>query len=149
MKDLAATIDIDAPRARVWAILVDLARYPEWNPFTPRIEATLNIGDPVILHVRMKPGQKTMRQPEVMTSYVEGQELGWGTTMGLPVLLRANRTQKLTDLAGGRTRYETVDRFEGVLVPLVMALYGAHVQRGFDETASALKARAERSPSLP
>jgi hypothetical protein len=142
--DIAATIDIDAPRERVWSILVDIARYPEWNPFTKRIEATLKIGDPVILHVQMKPGQQTMRQPEKMTSYVEGEELGWGTTMVHPAVLKANRIQKLIDLGGGRTRYESVDRFEGAIVPLVMALYGKHVQRGFDETANALKARAEK-----
>lgn len=143
MRDIAASVEIGAPRARVWSILVDLSRYPEWNPFTPRVEASLKIGEPVILHVAMKPGKPTMRQPEVMTSYVEGEELGWGTTMGHRALLHANRTQRLVDLGGGRTRYDTVDRFEGALVPLVMALYGRHVQRGFDETAAALKKRAE------
>lgn len=143
MRDIAASVEIDAPRERVWSVLADLASYAEWNPFTPRIEASLKVGEPVILHVRMKPGKPTMRQPEVMTSYVEGEELGWGTTMGHRVLLHANRTQRLVDLGGGRTRYDTVDRFQGALVPLVMALYGAHVQRGFDETAAALKKRAE------
>lgn len=143
MTDIAATIDIDAPRERVWSILVDIPRYAEWNPFTPRIETTLKIGEPVILHVQMKPGQATMRQPEVMTSYVEGEELGWGTTMMHRTVLHANRTQRLTDLGGGRTRYVSVDRFQGAIVPIVMALYGKHVQRGFDETAAALKRRAE------
>ena len=143
MTDIGTTIDIDAPRARVWSILVDLARYPEWNPFTKRVEASLKIGDPVILHVQMKPTGATMRQPEVMTSYVEGEELGWGTTMVHRAILHANRTQKLIDLGNDRTRYDSVDRFQGAIVPLVMALYGKHVQRGFDETAQALKKRAE------
>ena len=143
MTDIATEIEIDAPRARVWEILVDIARYPEWNPFTPRIEASLKIGEPVILHVAMKPGRGTMRQPEVMSSYVEGEELGWGTTMVHRSVLRANRTQKLTSIDDRRTRYVSVDRFEGAMVPLVMALYRRHVQRGFDETARALKKRAE------
>ena len=146
MRDIATEIDIDAPRARVWSILVDLAHYPEWNPFTPRVEASLKIGEPVILHVAMRgAGHDTMRQPEVMTSYVEGEELGWGTTMLHSAVLRANRTQRLIALTEARTRYVSVDRFEGAIVPLVMALYGASVQRGFDETARALKTRAERS----
>jgi hypothetical protein len=142
--DIRAVIDIDAPRARVWEILRDDARYGEWNPFTPKIETTFAIGTPIVLHVAMHPGRPTMRQPEVISSYVEGEELGWGTVMGAPFLLKANRTQKLVDLGDGRTRYDSVDRFEGLLVPIVMALYGKHVQRGFDETARALKARAER-----
>lgn len=143
MTDIATEIEIDAPRARVWDILVDLPRYPEWNPFTPRIEASLKVGEPVILHVAMKLGAKTMRQPEVMSSFVEGEELGWGTTMLHRSVLHANRTQRLTELGPSRTRYVSVDRFAGAIVPLVMALYGADVQRGFDATARALKARAE------
>ncbi len=142
--DIRTEIEIEAPRAHVWSILVDIPRYGEWNPFTPRIDTTLKIGEPVILHVAMKGrGQKTMRQPEVMTSFVEGEELGWGTTMVHRTVLHANRTQRLEDLGGGRTRYVSVDRFAGAIVPLVMALYGKHVQRGFDETARALKERAE------
>ncbi len=41
------------------------------------------------------------------------------------------------------TRYTTVDRFSGLLVPVVMALYGTPMQRGFQQMADALKARVE------
>ncbi len=32
MKTMSATIQIDAPPMTVWAVLIDLSRYPEWNP---------------------------------------------------------------------------------------------------------------------
>jgi hypothetical protein len=143
--EIATEITIDAPRAHVWSILVDIARYPEWNPFTPKIETTLKLGEPVILHVAMQPEKPTLRQPEVMTSYVEGEELGWGTKMGGGILLKANRTQRLTEVAPSRCHYRSVDVFQGLLTPMIMSLYRVHVQRGFDETARALKERAERS----
>jgi hypothetical protein len=143
--DIASEIVIEAPRAHVWKILRDVDRYPEWNPFTPRIESDLTIGSAVILHVAMEPGKPLLRQPEVMSSYVEGEELGWGTTLGLPLFLKANRTQRLIELGPSRCRYQTWDTFSGLLVPVVMGLYRKHVQRGFDETARALKERAEKT----
>jgi hypothetical protein len=58
-------------------------------------------------------------------------------------LLGAERIQRLAELPDGRTRYWTGDTFSGLLVPVVLGLYGAHIQRGFDDAARALKARAE------
>lgn len=142
---IEASAEIDAPPERVWAILVDLGSYGEWNPFTPRIDATLQVGDPVVLHVAMKPGRRLLIQREVCTANdPAARELGWGTTMLAPFVLHANRVQRLEPLPGGRTRYYTADTFSGLLVPLVMALFRADIQRGFDGVARALKERAEQ-----
>jgi len=142
---IASTIDIDAPAERVWAILADLSRYGEWNPFTPRIDASLVIGEPVVLHVAMKPGKPLIVQREVCSANDPAKwELGWGLQMGPAFVLRANRIQRLTRLGSERTRYDTSDTFSGLLVPIVMGLYRADIQRGFDGVARALKERAEK-----
>ena len=36
-------VEIEAPAALVWQVLVDFPRYGEWNTFCPRAEATLAI----------------------------------------------------------------------------------------------------------
>lgn len=147
---IEASSEIDAPPERVWSILVDLTGYAEWNPFTPRVDASLRVGDPVVLHVAMKPGRKLLVQREVCTANdPDARELGWGTTMIAPFVLHANRVQRLEPLPGGRTRYYTSDTFSGLLVPLVMALYRADIQRGFDGVARALKAHAEGRSEPP
>ena len=43
------TVEIAAPASVVWAILTDLARYNEWNPFCIRAVSTLEMGAPVEL----------------------------------------------------------------------------------------------------
>lgn len=44
MKELRTEIEIKAPPEKVWEILTDLARYPEWNPFFHHAVGTLKVG---------------------------------------------------------------------------------------------------------
>ncbi len=134
---------IDAPIERVWSVLVDIDRYPEWSPFVVKIDGPLSVGTMLTLHVAMTPSRSVLRQRERVSKRDEMRELSWGTVMGHPLLLRAERYQRLTKISENQTRYETSDDFEGALVPLVFALYRAKIQAGFDATAIALKKRAE------
>jgi hypothetical protein len=141
---ISAQVEIEAPPDRVWQILTDLERYHEWNPFTPRVESSLMVGDPVTLQVRMRRDRELI-QVERMTACEDQRELSWGLQMVAPIVLATNRRQLLEPLAGGRTRYTTANEFRGALVPLVMLLYRRDMQRGFSEAAKALKLRAELS----
>lgn len=142
---ISAEATIEAPIERVFAVLKDIPRYHEWNPYTPRIDTTLELGSKVMLHVQMKPGKKLLVQKETMRRYEEGRLLAWGDVLGHPSLLHFERVQQLTALGPSKTRYFTEDVFGGLLVPLVMALYRRDIQRGFSETAEALKHRCEAS----
>ncbi len=42
------TVDIDAPTDVVWRVLVDLERYPLWNPFCLSAVSTLRMGAPPV-----------------------------------------------------------------------------------------------------
>ena len=138
----ANPIDIDAPLARVWDILIKVDQYEQWNPFTPCVETTFAVGSPATLHVVMNPRHKRI-QYEMITAYEAERHFAWASIMPLG-LLRANRWQVVEALDLERTRYRTYETFEGVLVPLVMALYRADVQRGFEAVAHALKQVALR-----
>ena len=138
---IRAEIEIDAPVERVWAILADLPRYGEWNPFTPRVDGSLSVGKTVMLHVML--GRKPpMRTPEVVSEVEPGRRFSWGRG-GSSRILRASRSQVVEPVGAGRTRYVTADVFAGVLSPLVIAIYGKAVERGFRSVAEALKVRAE------
>ncbi len=144
MFDLARTeLEIAAPLEVVWAVLVDIALYPEWNPFMPRIDGVLEPGAHIHLHVALDPGRPPRRDPERVDAVVANQELVW-TSLLLPSwLLRTQRTQRVTALANGRTRYTSVEQMGGPLSPLVWLVAHAKVQRGFEATAQALRQRAE------
>jgi uncharacterized protein YndB with AHSA1/START domain len=38
------TFAVNAPAARVWAVLTAVDRYPEWNPHIPRVSGRLQPG---------------------------------------------------------------------------------------------------------
>lgn len=157
----SASIDIDAPLDQVWAIMLDTARYGEWNPFVERAETAqpAAVGNPIVLHVVWANGSRT-RSPERITALDGPTTDPSGTTTarmsyvyeGLPSrlgLVRGVRHQVLTQRPGGPTSYETVEEFRG---PLVRLAGPGRVADGFRRHAEGLKRRAEQrsaSPSQP
>ncbi len=137
-------IHINAPIERVWAILLDLPRYSQWNPFTYRVDSTLVVGDPVDLYVRMrKRGERVQR--EYVRTVEAPTTLSWGMTMGHAVLLTALRKQTLERIDAKTCSYQTTDAFSGALTPLVTYLFGEDIEEGFNAVARALKAHAEKA----
>lgn len=136
-----AEIEIDASPAEVWAVLVDLSRYPDWNAFTTEVRSSLEPGAPVDMRVHMRRWRFTLRQREVLrerTPPAEGRpgRLVWGTTM--PGIV-AERVQNVTPVGEGRTRYVTEDAIEGPLGGLTHLLFGGSLDDGFRAVAEGLK----------
>ena len=146
-----ATIAIEAPLETVWAVMTDLPGYGAWNPFLFRAECPSPPapGDPIVLHVRW-PNGRTSRSPERVTvvqpPYLDGETTRAALAYvyeGLPArlrLVRGTRWQRLSQVRGGPTVYETVEEFSGPLVPLAGP---SRVADGFRRHAEALRTRAE------
>ena len=134
-------VEIEAPVERVWEVLVDFARYGEWNPFTTSVDTDSAVGSPVDLHVRLGPLR--VKQRERIEVVDPPHLLAWSTKTGHRLLLSARREQRLEALGEARCRYVTTDAFAGPLTPLVVLLFGRLVRGGFNAMARALKERAE------
>lgn len=130
---------IAAPRLAVWDVLVDFARYPEWNPFTVGVQTTGRIGDRVLLDVIL--GGRRLKMRERMRVYEPERRIGWGLSVLGGVLLDCTRVQELEDVGEGSTRYVCHESFRGLGAPLILLLYRARMQAGFDANAQALGRR--------
>lgn len=142
MTSIRASIEIAAPAERVWQILCDLDAYPQWNPFTVKVETDYVVGHPIVLYVDLG-GRKPARRVEILRRWEPGVELRWDMTMGPAWWFRADRSQRVDVLGEQRCRYVTEDPFAGLFAPVVTALYAPKVQRGFEALATALARRAE------
>lgn len=130
---------IPASRQAVWDVLVDFARYPEWNPFTIRVETSGRIGDAVKMDVML--AGKPMKMRERMRVYEPLQRVGWGLQIGFGVLLDCTRVQELEELGERETRYVCHESFRGLSVPLFFKRYERPMQDGFEAAARALARR--------
>lgn len=134
---------ISASADRVWEILVDFARYPEWNPFVTSVEGEPAPGKRLRVRLRPPGGMgMTFKQRVLVAS--SGCELRWIGRLLVPGLFDGEHSFTIERVGARSCRMVQAEKFTGLLV----SLFG----RGFDATAvgfeqmnQALKARAERT----
>ena len=142
-KKYTASIQINAPREKVWKTLDDLENYKQWNSFTVTIATDKIIGKKVKLTVLMKLDKKPIIQTEYLLQYEEPVIMTWGMNWG--PFLRARRIQNLREIAPSTTEYFTEDKIWGIFSPLVHWLYGNDIQAGFTRMATELKRFCEKA----
>lgn len=141
VKELCASIEIDATPAAVRETLVDFASYPDWNPFIPRAEGVLVRGER--LRVRIEPpGSRGMTfRPRVEIAAQE-RKLEWVGHLLVPGLFDGRHSFEIEPLEEG-VRFVQRERFSGLLVGLL--LDEASVREGFRAINRALAERVEGS----
>lgn len=140
----SVSVDIAAPAELVWSILIDLPSYPQWNPYTVKVESTLRLGDPVNLFLPnpVAPGE-LLHVVEYLVDFEPHHLLAWEMRSSASNPDAARREQLIERTGPDSCRYHTTDQFLGPTADAVMAKHGAWVKQGFDAVALAVKARAE------
>ena len=135
-------LDVAAPASRVWQVVCDLARYPEWNPFVVKCDSTLAVGDPIAMRVRLFSAW-AQPQREQIFEHEPGRRLCYGLAPGRLGALASRRWHDVTPSGASNSRY--VSRFElsGWLAPVVAGLLGRRLAAGFAAMSAAIAARAE------
>lgn len=112
---LRTEIEIEAPPARVWAVLTDFDRYPEWNPFIGGVSGDLREGARLKLEVSPSSDRHMTLKAQV-TVLRPNEELAWKVShMPLPGLLEGVHFFRLTESENG-TRVTQGEDFSGLMV---------------------------------
>lgn len=141
---VSETVDITAPAAIVWQILTDLPRYGEWNPFCVQAQSTLEMGAPVHMSLvnYISPGT-LLPNCEYICGFEPEKLLSWWMPHSEAWPYPARRDQVIESTGPASCRYFSTDAFLGVNGIHVFRFAGPWVKRAFDDSARALKARAE------
>src|SRR3989442_15928757 len=83
MLELRTDIEIDAPAERVWEVLTDFDRFPDWNPFIRRIRGNAQVGSRLDVFLGAS-GTRGMRFRPTVTKAGPNRELRWLCRFGLP-----------------------------------------------------------------
>lgn len=144
------SVEIAAPAELVWSILVDLPSYPQWNPYTVKVESSLRLGEPVNLFLPdpTRPGE-LLHVVEHLADFEPHRLLAWEMIASADNPDAARREQIIEPTGPNSCRYHTTDQFLGPTADQVMANHGPWVKQGFDAVALALKARAEALVAVP
>jgi hypothetical protein len=141
MAILHAAIEIDAPAARVWDVLVDLQSYVAWNPFIVQASGQPRVGERLDITIAA-PGLKPVSFRPRVLDFQPGHLLRWKGEYKVPGLFDGRHALVVDALGPDRTRFTTHEEVSGVLLPFLGKVMRAS-QDGFEQMASALKDRAE------
>jgi hypothetical protein len=141
MKIVSTPILISAPPERVWDVLTDFPRHPEWNPFIRSISGPLVPGEKLRVHIK-PPGGKGMTFNPMVLAAQPARELRWKGKLLLPGIFDGEHFFKL-EPSGDGTRFVHGEKFTGLLVAVMGASSFDQIERGFRDMNEAIKERAE------
>jgi len=144
---------IDSDINTIWDKMINTREYGDWNSFIKKITIEKQIlleGTKMKFEVQFKNGKKTtsdeqvklFKPPHNNQGTIEAEWIydftGFLHNIGM---VRASRTQKLTQLENGSVHYYTCEKFSGwgkIFLPL------KNVKAGFDTHAADLKKHCEK-----
>jgi hypothetical protein len=139
MKSFAASTEINAAPEKVWKILTDASKYPEWDPYMVRLEGKIAPGEAITAHTKLSD----RAFPVKVSLFMPNQKMVWSGGLPLKFLFWGDRTFLLEPLPGSsKTRFSMKEEFSGLLLPIFGRTL-PDLNPIFADFAAALKKRAE------
>lgn len=141
-RELHTEIIIQASPQKVWKILTEFDRYPEWNPFIRSFEGTLRPIERFKVVLQSPGGRKMTFKPRCLVLEPE-RELRWLGSLFMQGIFDGEHIFELHPHGKGQTRFVQRELFSGWLVPLLWNQLNTDTRKGFEMMNAALKERAE------
>jgi hypothetical protein len=141
VRELQASIGIDAPAERVWDVLSDLSRYGDWNPFMTQADGELIEGAKLAIRIQPPGGRQMQFKPTVL-EVEPRRSVRWLGRFIVPGIFDGEHTLTVEPLGEAAARFTQRERFSGLLPVFSRKLFD-RTQAGFEAMNEALKRRCE------
>lgn len=143
MKSIYSDIEINASPSEIWNILLDVKKYPEWNPFIKSVNGQFIEGEKIAVTLH-QPDSKPMKFKPRCLKVDPGKELRWLGHLFIPGLFDGEHIFELKSLENGNTKFIQRENFKGLLVPLLWKDFNTKTRKGFELMNEKLKELAEQ-----
>lgn len=131
-RETAISIDIQADKSIIWALLTNANNFPSWNSTIISIEGTIAQGEKIILKSKLDPKREFKLK---VKEFDVNNRLVWGDFMG-------NRVYTLKTIGNNLTNFTMVEKIGGPLFPLFSKMIPLFDEI-FEQYANDLKNEAE------
>jgi hypothetical protein len=138
MKELCTEIEIKAPAERVWRILTDFPRYPDWNPFIQSVRGDAKAGARLKVFIEPQGARGFVLRPTI-TAFKPCRELRWLGHAVIPGLFDGEHSFTIEPVTAGSVRFVQRESFKGLLVPLLSYSLDKDIRGGFEAMNKKLK----------
>jgi hypothetical protein len=141
MKENRNEIEIQSTPERVWEVLTDFDKYPEWNPLLCRAEGKLIVGEKV--NLTAKSASNEMNLLCTVTKVEINRQFSWKFHVVLPFLFQGEHIFKIEPIDERKVRFIDREVFHGLLVPLQAKNLETNAKPAMIAMGEALKDRVE------
>jgi hypothetical protein len=138
-KNIETTIKIKASAEKIWSILTDFPKYPEWNPFVFSMEGEAKEG------TSLKANIQGMKFKPLVLAAKKNQEFRWRGSLFVKGLFDGEHYFLLNENGDGTTTLIHGENFSGLLVSMFSKTLDTKTKSGFEKLNAALKQRAEKN----
>lgn len=142
-KEIKTEILINSDPARIWNILMDFEKYPEWNPFIRSIKGKSTVGFKITAKLDPPDAKGMTISPTIIEKDSE-KRFRWLGHLFFPGLFDGEHIFELIDNKNGTTTFIQRELFKGLLVPLFSKLLDDNTRRGFEQMNQQLKFESEK-----
>jgi uncharacterized protein YndB with AHSA1/START domain len=128
----AVSIDIQADRSIIWALLTNAGDFPRWNSTVISIEGAIAPGEKIKLKAKLDPKREFKLK---VKEFEADTRLVWGDAMG-------NRVYTLKSIGDNLTNFTMIEKIGGPLFPLFAKMIPPF-DEAFEQYAKDLKNEAE------
>jgi len=141
--EIRTEIAINATPARVWDILTDFPRYPDWNPFVLEVKGTVRQNAMIRYRFEMPRGVRIWTAATV-PGFERERELRFSAHVLTPTVFRGDHYFAIRPAGDNGVVFHHGEIVSGLLFPIVRLVLQNLGRPQFQALNGALKQRAER-----